>query len=277
MKKSHFGASLAIAAGLLVGGMTVAAEGGVAPGGEPTQAADTGAQDSGPSALSSNCKKTFTSGVNLSRFSWCFSNDGNIVKMEHSSGIEHIRNGSFLEGFCLSSNNVQSGRSEGDNGNFGLNAPTYPSATKVRHTTTDGRWAIEQTFSQNTGAKTATVSMKLTNTSGVVQSQVFLTRWVDADIAGDFSNNIFVNASRSTAAMLDNSARLELLPDGVKFPTNSMIFASPVPSLNQFCYDPVADAATTFTTDGSMGLLQQLPNVLPGGSTTAKFTYRVSI
>lgn len=277
MNKIRFGAALAIGVALATGGVSVWAS--EAPPADPpaVPAAASGEQGSGPVPESSNCKKTFSSGAGLTRFVWCFSNDGNIVQLQHSAGLEHVRVGSFLEGFCISSNNAIHGESKGDGGNVGLNAPTFPSPTKVVHTTTDGVWRIEQSFAQTAATKTARVTMKVTNTSGAAQNSVFLTRWIDADMSNTTGNDVWVSAGRSVSVSEPGSSRLELMAGNTAFVVNTMIFASALPALNQFCYDPVADGLDfAVASDRSMGALQQFGTVLPGASKTAIFEYRVS-
>jgi hypothetical protein len=272
-------AAIAVAAVLTTGGVTAAQVADSPPADDPAiPAVDGGDQAAGAHALASNCKKTYNSGAGLTRFSWCFSNDGNVVKIEHSAGLEHVRIGGYYEGFCVSSNGVQRAQSFGDLANVGLNAPTYPSASKVQHTTTDGVWKIEQTFAQNTGQKQITITMKLTNTSGVQQNSVFLTRAVDADMSNTTGSDDFSAGSRSVMANEPGSSRLELLPTSTNFTVNSMIYPGVLPVVNQFCYDPASDAVNSATGgDQSMGVLYQLGSVLPGGSKTAKFVYQVSI
>lgn len=267
--------ALVLATGGVVSALTSAAPPADPP---PVPAPDAGDQGGGLTALSSNCKKTYSSGAGLTRFVWCFSNDGNIVKLEHSAGLEHVRQGSFLEGFCISSNNVKHGESRGDGGNIGLNPPTYPSAAKVVHTTTDGAWRIEQTFSQATATKTAKVTMKVTNTSGIAQDGVFLTRWIDADMSNTTAGDVWVSGSRSVSASQPGSSRLELLPGNTTHTVNTMIFPGALPALNEFCYDPPADGVNYATTsDRSMGILQQLGTMAPGSSKTAIFQYQLTI
>ncbi|MGI9316285.1 MAG: hypothetical protein ACR2QW_03035, partial [bacterium] len=53
----------------------------------------------GNSAASTNCKKTFTSGETITKFEWCFSDDGTIAKLEHTAGLEHIGVGTVTEGY----------------------------------------------------------------------------------------------------------------------------------------------------------------------------------
>ena len=264
---------------LTLGGVAAAQSSGPPPVGDPpVPEAGTTDQVAAPESLSSNCKKTYSSGAGLTRFVWCFSNDGNVVKIEHSAGLEHVRNGGYFEGFCLSSNSVNHGYSLGDGGNVGLNAPTYPSASKVTHTTTDGVWKIEQSFAQTTGQKLITITMKITNTSAVVQNNVYLTRGIDADVSGNFSEQPVHRRCTFGEAAHPGSARLELLPTSTAFVTNNMIYAGAVPVFNQFqCYDATADGTNSATGDLSMGVLYQLGSVLPGGSKTAKFVYQATI
>ena len=278
MNKIRCGAALAIGVALAGGGVSVWAS--QAPPADPptAPAVASGEQGSGPAPESSNCKKTFSSGAGLTRFVWCFSSDGNIVKLEHAAGLEHVRIGSFLEGFCISSNSATHGESKGDNGNVGLNPPTYPSPTKVVHTTIDGVWRIEQTFAQTAATRTVRVTMKVTNTSGTAQANVFLTRWIDADMSNTTGGDVWVSGLRSVSVSEPGSSRLELMAGNTAYATvNTMIFAGALPTLNQFCFDPVADGVNTAgASDRSMAILQQLETVSPGASKTAIFEYRVS-
>ncbi len=244
---------------------------------QPVPELDSGSQGEAIAEVG-NCAKTFNSGSGITRLSWCFSNDGNIVKMEHSQGIENVRIGSFIEGFCVSSNNVVHGSSLGDIGNIGLNpAVVLLGTNKIKHTTTDGVWRIEQTFSQNIGTKTIAVTMKLFNLSGVAQSSIFVTRAVDADMANTTANDTFVSGARSVLAAEPGSSRMVLATTNANT-TNTMIYPVAGPVFNAFCYDPASDGVNiSSNNDVSMGLLVQLGTVPAGGNTTVKFTYQLSI
>ena len=230
----------------------------------------------GPEA--NNCAKTFSSGTGDNRLSWCFSNDGNIVQMEHPQGVENVRIGSFTEGFCLSSNNVKRAESFGSLPNFGLNPPVISLGTnKVKHTTIDGSWRIEQTFSQQPALKQITVVMKLFNLSGVAQNSVFLTRVVDADMANSTDQDLFVPGQRSVLAAQPGTNRLKLATTS-SARTNTMIYPNAVPVNNTFCYNPEADTSSSSGPgDRSMGLLARAPTVPVGGNATVTFTYQLEL
>ena len=276
---SRAAAALALVVVVATGGVTLAEAQGAPPAGGPsTSTFDAGEQQQdAPDALSANCKKTYNSGAGITRFSWCFSNDGNVVKIEHSAGLEHVANGALTEGFCLSSNFAIRAESYGSYGNSGLNAPTYPSASKVAHTTSDGLWKIEQSFAQTTATKSITITMKLTNISGVLQEAVYLNRFVDADMSGTFEND-FSSGLRSVEATSPGSARLELLPTSTNFYTYAMLYGNSLPTNNEYCYDSPSDANLSLTgIDGMMAVLYELGNVPAGASRTVKYVYQVSI
>ena len=222
---------------------------------------------------SDNCAKTFNSGTGNNRLSWCFSSDGSIVKMEHPQGVENVRIGSFIEGFCLSSNNIKRGETFGAIAGVGLNPPVVTLGTnKIKHTTTDGSWRIEQTFSQQPALKQITVVMKLFNLSGVAQNGIFLTRAVDADMANSTAGDLFVSGQRSLIAAEPGINRLKLATTNTQT-VNTMIYPGAAPVSNTFCYDTASDMVnSTGPADRAMGLLVQLPSVPAGGNTTATFT-----
>jgi len=277
--RTKVAAAIAVALVLTTGGVTAAQLANSPPVGDPpVPAVDTGEQTAGPEPSSTNCKETFNSGAGITFFSWCFSDDGNVLKIEHSAGLEHVRIGAFTEGYCVSSNSVQHGLSGGAIGNTGLNPPTYPTLKQVVHTTTDGVWKIEQTFAQTTGTKLITITMKLTNISGVQQNSVFLTRFIDADMSNTVGSDDWSSGSRSVAATEPGSARLELLPTSTNFVVNNMIYPGAAPVNNQFCYDPASDGTVSASaSDRSMGVLYQLGTILPGRSKTVKYVYQVSL
>ena len=226
---------------------------------------------------SDNCAKTFSSGTGDSRLSWCFSNDGNIVKMEHPLGIENVRIGSFIEGFCLSSNGIKRAESFGTLSSFGLNPPVISLGTnKVKHTTIDGSWRIEQTFSQQPALKQITVVMKLFNLSGVNQILISLSRAVDADMANSVAGDLFVSRRRSVLAIQPGNNSLKLSTTGSEVYT--MIYPTATPVSNKACYDLASDVVdSTPLSDRSMGLLVRVPGVPAGGNATVTFTYQLGI
>lgn len=275
-----------VAAALAVVGLTTAAGATAArmneapPPNDPVIAAvDSGDQPTGPAQRSTNCKKTFSSGSGINLFSYCFSNDGNIVSIENSDGLEHVANGTITEGWCVSSGGVMRGATYGAGANFNLDPPFYPNARKVVHRTSDGVLRVEQTFGQSAGNRIITIIMKVKNTTPNFISDVYVTRFIDADIGNTTGGDVWVSAGRSVAALEPGVARLELIPSTTSETANSMIYSSFFPSLDDLCYDFDADNTTEVLTgsDRSMGVLYQLGTVGPGMTKTVRFAYRISI
>jgi hypothetical protein len=148
-------------------------------------------------AATSTCAYTFTSGgVGAKEYlQYCVTVNGNIVEFQSPSGIEHIRLGSFAEGYAVCDLNSNVGYhdyaddGDSDTGNWGapvlqtLNATTV----KIARNTTDGIWTLTQTFGQNATDASVRVTMALKNNTAVARS-VWLTRFADIDGGGAFSN-----------------------------------------------------------------------------------------
>lgn len=272
---TRVGLAAAAVAVLTVGGVTTA-QGSGAP-------VDPVAAEVKPAAPENGvCRKSFGSGSGQTRFAWCFGADGSINQIEHPAGQEHT---GVTEGFCLASGSstfVTHGSVFGDLPRAGLNAPTYPAANKVVHTTTDGAFRIEQTFTQVTATKTVVITMKLTNTSGAPRANVTLTRWIDADMSGTPSNDVFFASTRSAVAAepkvgIASGARLELLPATTGLTAYSLIFDTFRPSLSTACHNEGALTNPSATGDKSMGAEYYVGTVGGGASKTVQFTYRTTI
>lgn len=227
--------------------------------------------------FSTNCRQSRTNGSGVTAFNWCFSDDGNIVSLEHSEGLEHVAVGSITEGFCLAAGFSTRGITYGTDPNVGLEAPTYPSNTRIQHKTIDGDFRIEQRFVQSAGGKEVIIIMKVVNISNSPINNIFLTRFIDADMSNTTSGDRFIAANRSVAAMEPGSVRLELIPKTETFNANSLIYPDFLPRLDGDCYDATADNTDEAEGDLSMGVQYQLGTIFPGSSKTVRFVYHISI
>lgn len=260
-----------------VGGVALAMKSGP-PVQEPTiPAADSGEQPS-ISTRASGCHRSYTSGTGISAFNWCFSADGNITMLENSAGLEHIDNGTITEGWCLSAGHVKQGVTYGSSANEGLQPALHPAASKVAHKTLDDNIRIEQRFVQSKNNRKINIIMKVKNLSDAPLNNVYLTRFVDADLSNTTSGDVWVSGTRSVAAYEAGSSRLELIPQTIDYSANSMIFDSWLPTLDEDCYDATADTTVEAPAgDRSMGVMYQLGTIFPGENKEATFTYRISI
>lgn len=264
--------ALVVGAVLTVGGVTVAQGSGASAPGDAEIPAAEGAEK--PAPENGTCRKSFSSGnATYSRFAWCFSNDGSISQLENYGGLEHTGN---YEGYCVWSNNAIHGIVRGAPGTLGLNSPTYPAANKVVHVASDGVWRIEQTFAQVVATRSINISMKFTNTSGVRQDGLVVTRFIDADMSGTPGDDQFSAFGASVVAVQPNRARLELLSDPPF--TSGLIYPTWVPVLNHQCSDVNSyNWAYNATGDRAMGLKIYLGDgIAPGASRSTVFTYRVT-
>ncbi len=231
---------------------------------------------SGASAAT-NCRVSYTNGSGTNELSWCFSDDGNLVMLEHGDGVEHVRLGDFIEGWCVSAGGTKRGETDGENGNVTLKPPSYPSPDKVRHNTADGDLRVESRFSTSPGNKQIVVKMNVRNNTGAPLNNVFLTRFIDADISNTDFNDEWTSTVRSVTAHEPGSGMLQLFPKTSEFNANSMIFSGHDPVLDNDCYDAAADATLSAPAgDRSMGVLYQLGTIFPGQTKTVQFVYRIS-
>jgi hypothetical protein len=229
---------------------------------------------------STNCKKTFTSGAGSTKFEWCFSDDGNIVNLEHPEGLEHVRIGTITEGYCVSAGGAKRGESFGSNPNSMLQE-AKGAGRRIRHDTADGTMRIEQLFKEtryrNNKEVSIEITMKVKNLTNGPLTNVFLTRFIDADISNTTSSDVWITAGRSPSVSQPGSARLDLIPTTKTYPADSLIYASFSPVTDAACYDTVADALQQGTAgDRAMGVRYQLGSIDRRRSKTVKFVYRIN-
>lgn len=270
--RTRIAAAIVLGTGLTTGWVTVAqgTSGDTAPVAEAAKPA---------SPENGVCRKSFASGSGVTRFVWCFGADGSINQIEHPAGQEHTGS---TEGFCVASSGVVHGQVSGDVPRAGLNPPTYPAANKVVHTTTDGAFRIEQTFTQVTASKSVVITMKLTNTSGSPRQNVVLTRWIDADMAGTPSNDAFFNSARSAVAIepkagIGTGSRLEALaPTTGTVSAWGLLFDTFRPALT-LCHNEGALLNPSSTGDKSIGIEYSFGTVGAGVSKTFQIVYQATI
>jgi hypothetical protein len=154
-------------------------------------------------AATSTCAYTFTSGgVGTKPYlQYCVTVNGNIVEFQSPAGAEHIRVGTFGEGYAICDYNSGLGYHDyADYGDAdtgpGWQAPVLLSQTatvvKIARTTLDGIWTLTQTFTQSAADASVKVAMALKNNTAVVR-YVWLTRLIEID-----ANNTLLNIMDGT-------------------------------------------------------------------------------
>jgi hypothetical protein len=154
-----------------------------------------------PAPLNIQCRATFVSGSGADLIRFCVSKHGNLMRLESPAGIEHIRNGSFNEGYVLCTDGTATevgfdiGDQEDGFDDGTVNQPggggTLP--VVVTRNSLDGRFRLIQTFTWDPADLRVKIEMQVRNVSGEKQFNVDLRRVVDLDIAGNvtatFTNN----------------------------------------------------------------------------------------
>ncbi|MGI9318283.1 MAG: hypothetical protein ACR2QW_13225, partial [bacterium] len=105
---------------------------------------------------------------------------------------------------------------------------------------------------------------------------VFLTRFVDADMSNTTGGDVWATAGRSTSVTEPGSARLDLIPTTKTFPADSLIYSSFSPVTDAACYSAAADASQQDSGDRSMGVRYQLGTIDKKKTKTVKFVYRIN-
>ena len=233
----------------------------------PTPTAEASTQPTGPAGEASNCRKTTTSGSGNTFLSWCFSDTGNIMKFESPVNQEHIRNGTFVEGYAICATGVPDAFDNGQlSANFG--APSFPNANSVRRSTS--AFQLDQTFSQNAAEKLVSVSMTIKNISGSTKSNVRLSRFVDIDMNGTPSDDRWDKSVASTVALQSNMLALTAR----SFEVSKV---SSVETFSDLFDDTGCDATNSLTVpatgDNAGRVTYTIGNIGPGQSKTVIFRY----
>lgn len=147
--------------------------------------------------VTSTCASTFSSGSGQTLMKFCVTSNGNITQFESPAGYEHIRFGSFAEGYSICDVNANKQYYDyadaGDSGNWNAPVITQPGGANtfpltIKRTTSDGLFTLTQAFSRNTGERIVKINTTLKN-NVPVSKPVHLIRFADIDA----NNTAFYN------------------------------------------------------------------------------------
>jgi len=150
----------------------------------------------------------FTSGSGESFMKVCTSTDGNVVRFESPAGSEHIAVGTILEGYQLCDNlfsgsPVLHGYDLGfTESGFKASKITQPGGPNtfpltIVQTTSDGDYRLTQKFSRDATEHDFTVTMTLKNLGSTTTVDIDLARFMDGDLDGDPSDDIYDHSANS--------------------------------------------------------------------------------
>jgi hypothetical protein len=146
------------------------------------------------------CQSTFTTGSGPTLLKFCVTMNGNITEFQSPAGVEHIREGGYLEGYGICDfsnlNRYYDWADGGDSGNWLAPVRTQPGGPntfplKIVRTTSDGIFTLTQVFSEIANEQLVKIAMTLKNDTAVARDYA-LVRYADIDAnnadGGDFKN-----------------------------------------------------------------------------------------
>ena len=243
------------------------------------------------------CFSTHTFGSSRTFMKVCITEDGNLLQFESPASQEHIFNsGPVGEGYVLCSpsgnNGVHGFDTAGLESGFGDSTITQPKGpntfplTIVRETT-DGIFRLQQTFSRDTAEHDLTITMKVTNVSGIARSVVRLHRYYNGNLGNDGNSDVWDKAEDSVWGRQGNNNRNGLMLTALTYATPHNVFVEEVSEWNPSFF-PVVGAQTargcspqnpppsTPTSPGDFvgRVAYELGTINPNKSKTVKVLYR---
>lgn len=219
---------------------------------------------------------TCTFSIPSSKMSVCFNIDGNIMQLESPTGQEHLRVGSFVEGYVLCAAGFANSFDTGDGGAGGFGASVtldgLPQPVTVRRDTTTGSTLrLTQELARDTNERDVSIIMTVTNLSNsTARSGVRLDRVMDIDANGS-TNNTFVK-DRDTAygfnATLDGVSLNDTVFPAIAHTTSVQTFGTGTNTCNP------ASVALPATGDHMVRLSYDLGTIGPLSSKQVKIYYR---
>jgi hypothetical protein len=187
---------IGVAVALLIAGAATAA---------PSSAGSDQQQGASPQ-VGINCFKTFQSGSGNAFFRWCITSSGNVLQLESPVTFEHIRVGTFIEGYAL----CYPGFAAYDNAQSGVNwgPPSFQAPNKITRVTSNGRFRLATVFTQDAPNRRVVMRSTLTNISGSSQGGLQLSRFVDGDIDNDTDDDIYVRTQASVIGTDEHGLQL---------------------------------------------------------------------
>jgi hypothetical protein len=135
---------------------------------------------------------------------------GNIMRFESPIGREHIRNGTFTEGYLISNfdpseaiHGYDIGFTEAGFGGAIINQPNGPNRLPltITRTTTNGRFRLTQKYAFDKAENECLITMTVRNNGPGIIRNVWLERMCDFDIEQNVTGSFVNNFSRTRDAV----------------------------------------------------------------------------
>jgi hypothetical protein len=207
------------------------------------------------------CRFTFSSGTGPNLLKFCVTVNGNVAELTSPGGIEHIREGTVLEGYSIcdfSSLTRYYDFAAEDSGNW--QAPVVTGSTlplTIKRSTSDGIYTLTQVFNRNTVEPAVKMTMTLKNNTAVSRDFA-VVRYADIDAnnanGGTFNN--YFDFDHESAWGYNNGFNLfGIMLYSVPTAMSHFAFVQDTADFPDSC-SPVANlpSSTPWFGDGSVGL-----------------------
>jgi hypothetical protein len=241
---------------------------------------------------SDDCYTALSIGAGVASTKVCISSTGNVTKFE-AGGVEHVAIGDVFEGYQVCIGGPYGSPFDSGTHSFAFGAPTIEQPngrnTLPLRITRRGNSAapirLVQDFSLRSrpfGPTELIITMKVYNTSTDTLSDVKVWRFFDADVNGDFGDDLAVRTADSAIVMdLNDTSRAMSLSAGILDKTHIGGFSDidhmrntmggvPACHAHAFWEDSISDPG-----DVAGEVTYEVGNILPGRVKTVEFIYRV--
>ena len=226
--------------------------------------------------------QTFTFGSGASKFAFCITDHGNIRSLESPATFNHL---THTEGYVVCGTGIadaydaaanESGWSNPSATDQPNGPHTFPLA--ITRNSTDGKLQLKQSFDWDTEKKEITVTMVLKNISGAAIKNVKLARYIDGDMDGTPSGDLYNAGTDSVWGRQSGSSGVR---HGVMLTALSFATAHTPEvetylnwSNNRGSCTPVAEAVPTAPGDYVARMTFSLGTISAGQSKTVKMLYK---
>ena len=221
------------------------------------------------------CQSTYTVGAGATKFSFCVTQNGNVLKLESPASYPHLV---YQEGYVVCGTGAANAYDSAAIGSgWGTSTITQPNGANtfpltITRNSSDGNFQLKQVFSRDAAEFDITITMTLTNISTGSLTNVKLARYFDGDLDGDDADDIYDHSAESSWGRDVHALSLTAL-------TPAIPHSAGVETFNNFTNNrstctPVAAAVPTAAGDFVARVTYTIGTLNAGASKTVKFLYR---